>query len=584
MKLTDELKKEIGQGTDILTLTGPGYWVGNVIFMKRNVIASHIAGLQQHARDAGQTMALGIGTDQEGGLVSAFSTSGVATLFPGAMALASIPNVETGGTLKSSLDVAEAVYAAQGAELNHLGVNWVFAPVGDVNTFGDDPERVAQYVQSSCKGLTSVGIAPSVKHFPGHGDTRVDSHLGLPRVWKEWDSKPDATGLEDIELIPFRRLIENKSTCNNESDMITIMTGHMSLPLVTGKGDEPASLSAAVTNGILREKTKGLGFEGVIVTDCLEMNAISKTKEDLEKEKKGEPTSEGIGANPGTNVKDEADRGGEWAGGPGIEEGAILALEAGADVVMICHTFEKQKGAVERVWEAVESGRISLDKLRESSTRITRWKKALHLEWDLYDQRGPWNQATWAQLKRQHAELSTTAYSRIVACLKEGEMLNTNSKVVIFTPAMESYNLAVDDAEGVLRTKEGAVRNTAGASFISFTEAIRMRIPEAHHVVFGQGDIDSLHVAADEQVVFTLRNADRGRWQLQALERVLALVKRQIVVVSSSTPYDLVGFESVHRTPYVHLACNEYTKPALEAVAKVIFGEQKPVGKLPVVV
>lgn len=151
-----------------------------------------------------------------------------------------------------------------------------------------DPERVAQHVYSSCKGLTSAGIAPSVKHFPGHGDTRVDSHLGLPRIWKEWGSKSDKTGLEDIELIPFRRLTDkirarqvsgdNNNNNNNESDRITIMTGHMSLPIVTGKPDEPASLSAAVTNGMLREKNKGLGFDGVVVTDCLEMNAIAKTK------------------------------------------------------------------------------------------------------------------------------------------------------------------------------------------------------------------------------------------------------------------------------------------------------------------
>ncbi|KAF8824446.1 hypothetical protein HHX47_DHR8000088 [Lentinula edodes] len=639
LKLTDDIKKEIGQhfifgfhgptpfsgkGKDILTLTGPGYWAGNVIYMKRNVvetvseppvdskhgraeeIASHIAGLQQHARASGQSIGLGIGTDQEGGLVSAFSTNGVATLFPGAMAMASIPDIDdlTSGDIvrKSSLEFTEAIYAAQGAELNMLGVNWAFAPVGDVNSerenpvigvrsFGDDPERVAQHVLSSCKGLTSAGVAPSVKHFPGHGDTRVDSHLGLPRIYKEWAHNSDGSGLEDIELVPFRRLTEKRKAGTNTAlgfddnarDMITVMTGHMSLPLVTGKADEPASLSAVVTNGILRERTIGLGFDGVVVTDCLEMDAISRTKEDLGKEKRGEIVPGGIGANEGSGSVDKADERVEWEGGPGIEEGAVLALEAGADVVMICHTFEKQRAAVERVWAAVESGRISLDVLRESTKRIAKWKKALGLEWDLYAERVGWNQNAWDQLKGKNAALSLAAYKRTAVCLKEGEMLDGQGKVVVFTPAMESYNLAVDDAEGVLRTKGGAVRNTAGASFLSFVEAIRQQVPNTRHVVFNQQDTESVYVVeSDEQVIFTLRNADRGTWQLRGLERTLCSTQTKVVVVSSGTPYDLIGFESKHSIDYAHLACSEYTKPALEAVKNIIFGEEKAVGKLPV--
>lgn len=304
----------------------------------------------------------------------------------------------------------------------------------------------------------------------------------------------------------------------------------------------------------------------------------------MEKERRGETTSEGIGANFGPGLNDVTDRGGEWEGGPGIEEGAVLALEAGADVVMICHTFEKQMGAIERVWKAVESGRIPLDKLRESTKRIEKWKKALNLEWDLFDQRRAWNRGTWDELKRQHARLSTTAYMKTVACLREGKMLSAEGKVVVFSPAMGSYNLAVDDAEGILRTKGGAVRNTAGASFLSFVEAVRARIPTTRHVVFGQRDVESVEVFADEQVIFILRNADRGRWQLQALERVLGSVQQQLVVLSSSTPYDLIGFQSAYHTPYAHLACSEYTKPALQVAEQVIFGQHQPVGNLPVIV
>ncbi|KAJ3792549.1 glycoside hydrolase [Lentinula aff. detonsa] len=608
LKLTDDIKKEIGQhfifgfhgpspfsgrGTDILTLIGPGYWAGNVIFMKRNVLepehavssereraevlASYIAGLQQHARDSGQILGLGIGTDQEGGLVSAFSANGVATLFPGAMAMASISEDLTFSDdlpSKSSPNFTEAIYAAQGVELNMLGVNWAFAPVADVNSerenpvigvrsFGDDPERVAEHVLSSCKGLTSSGVAPSVKHFPGHGDTRVDSHIGLPRVYKEWAHNPDGSGLENIELVPFRRLTEKiqydkNSFEDNESDMITVMTGHMSLPLVTGKADESASLSATVTTGILRERIKGLGFDGVVVTDCLEMDAIARTREDLME-------------------------GQQWKGGPGIEEGAVLALEAGADIVMICHTFEKQKAAVQHVWSAVETGRFSLDKLRESTKRVAKWKKALGLEWNLYGERGGWNQDAWDQIKARNTALSLAAYKRTIVCLKRGEMFDPQKKIVVFTPAMERYNLAVDDAEGVLRTKGGAIRNTTGSYFLSFVDAIKKSVSSTRHVVFSQQDTDGQYVVQpEEQVIYTLRNADRSTWQLRGLERILRSAQERVVVVSSCTPYDLIGFQDELRAKDSYLACNEYTKPSLEAVKRVIFGEETATGKMPV--
>ncbi|THH21594.1 hypothetical protein EUX98_g8347, partial [Antrodiella citrinella] len=234
MKLTDDLKKEIGQhfvlgyhgptlSKDILTLIAAPYYLGNVIFMKRNVagtgegkaggrpqeISEIMAALQTNARSAGQERGLGIGTDQEGGLVSAFSTENVVTQFPGAMALASISDSST----SPSLSVTEQVYAAQGKELSMLGVNWTYAPIGDVNSdsrnpvigvrsFGDDPTKVAGYVSAACKGLVSQGVAPSIKHFPGHGDTHIDSHLGLPRIRKGLEE------LEKTELVPWREALK----------------------------------------------------------------------------------------------------------------------------------------------------------------------------------------------------------------------------------------------------------------------------------------------------------------------------------------------------------------------------------------
>lgn len=113
-----------------------------------------------------------------------------------------------------------------------------------------DPTRVGKFVCAVSRGLVASGIAPSAKHFPGHGDTHVDSHLGLPRILKSLDE------LRQVELVPFRSLIAE--------DIATIMTGHMALPKITGS-DIPCSLSRDITT-LLRDD---LGFKGVVVTDCL---------------------------------------------------------------------------------------------------------------------------------------------------------------------------------------------------------------------------------------------------------------------------------------------------------------------------
>ncbi|KAH8102727.1 glycoside hydrolase [Cristinia sonorae] len=586
IQLTDELKKEIGQhfvlgyhgpqlSDDILRLTAAPYYLGNVILMKRNVagsgegyvggrpqeISELLASLQEHAKSSGQDIGLGIGTDQEGGLVSAFSTSNVVTQFPGAMALASISDTAT----SSSLEITERVYAAQAKELSLLGVNWTYAPVGDVNSdrrnpvigvrsFGDDPSKVAQYVSAACKGLVSHGVSPSIKHFPGHGDTHIDSHLGLPRIRK------DLKELEQTELVPWQHSVHNPSL-GRGLDLVTVMTGHMSLPLITGREDEPASLSRAVTHGLLREK---LGFGGVIVTDCLEMDAIAKTK--------------GVGSNPRSpdDLTEE-----DWHGGPGIEEGAVLALEAGADIVMICHTYEKQVAAIERVWNAVESGRLSLGELRKSGERIRKWKQALGLEWSSGKIRTSWDQTAWVKTKEESAKISAAAYAEVVVMVKPGPSLAPSHAVAVYTPAMESYNKAVDDADGVLRTQGGVIRNTAGASFLSFVDTVNRYAP-ASHIVYGKHDAIA---PQDTPAIFVLRNADRSTWQIDALRAVLKVSSR-VVVVSSSTPYDLINFSPFPGpgSAFAHLACGEYTAQALEAVARVVFGERKATGQLAVAV
>ena len=211
-------------------------------------------------------------------------------------------------------------------EMRAVGVNWLFAPVADINnnpdnpvisvrSFGEDPRRVAEFVEAAVRGVRDGGALATAKHFPGHGDTAVDSHIGLATI------KADRARLERVELVPFRAAIA--------AGVDAVMTAHIALPLVTG--DElPASLSPKLTGELLRRE---LGFDGLIVTDSLGMGAITK-------------------------------------GYPG-GEAAVRAVKAGADLAL---SPPDPKGALDAIIEAVRRGEISESRIDESVRRILRAK------------------------------------------------------------------------------------------------------------------------------------------------------------------------------------------------------------------
>lgn len=230
-------------------------WSHNVDHPERTAALS--AGLQQAALDDhGPGVGLMIATDQENGIVVRLREP--VTQFPGAMAL--------GATGDPAL--SRASYRVTGRELRAVGINADYAPDADVNvnpanpvigvrSFGSDPARVADHVVASIRGLQDdAGISASVKHFPGHGDTAVDSHHDLPvithdhEIWRRVDAPP------------FRAAIA--------AGVDLIMSAHLSCPVFDPSGD-PATLSRAVITGLIREE---LGFTGVITTDALDMQGV----------------------------------------------------------------------------------------------------------------------------------------------------------------------------------------------------------------------------------------------------------------------------------------------------------------------
>jgi beta-N-acetylhexosaminidase len=298
------------------------YGVGHVILFARNVaspeqVAELVRELQSLARDAGHDLPLMVGVDQEGGRVARLREPW--TVWPSLRAL---------GRLASD-DYARRMGQALAAELQPCGIRWDFAPVVDVDTnpknpvigdrsFGDDPALVGRLGAAFLGGMQEEGVAACAKHFPGHGDTEVDSHLDLPVVTHPWPR------LEEVELPPFRAAIA--------AGVASVMTAHVLLPELDEK--LPATLSPRVVATVLREQMK---FDGVVVSDDLEMQAVSK----------------------------------RWSPG----ETAVLAATAGCDLLSFCKTPDAQVAAVEALVRAREADLIPAKAMDAAVLRLRRLKE-----------------------------------------------------------------------------------------------------------------------------------------------------------------------------------------------------------------
>ncbi len=287
-----------------------------------------IAGLSNGIQDAalGQESAVPslIGIDQEGGIVARIGPP--ATQLPGNMALGA----------GRSANAAQTAAAINGDELAAMGINWNFAPVADVNvnpanpvigvrSFGENPRHAAQLTAAQTRGYTSAGVAGAAKHFPGHGDTADDSHLGLPVIHhtrEQW---------EQLDRPPFQAAID--------AGVPAIMTAHISVPALD-PSEDPATLSEPIMTGILREE---MGYDGVVITDALDMAGASETY--------------------------------------GNDRVPVLALKAGVDMLLMPPEFEV---AYTAVLDAVASGELTEERIDTSVRRILTLKHDLGIVDDPY--------------------------------------------------------------------------------------------------------------------------------------------------------------------------------------------------------
>ncbi|MDX2008341.1 MAG: beta-N-acetylhexosaminidase [Meiothermus sp.] len=252
-----------------------------------------------------------IAIDQEGGAVLRVLELALA---PAPMAIGAVNDPK----------VAEAVGAAVGRGLISLGINWNFAPSLDVNTdprnpvigdrsFGSSPQKVARLGLAWVKGLESAGVMASVKHFPGHGDTHLDSHHDLPTVNKTLEQ------LEATELYPFRKAVE--------ANVSSIMTSHIRFPALDKR--YPATLSKNILTDLLRKR---LGYQGIIVTDALDMKAISENY--------------------------------------GLGQAAVLSVKAGADMILSLGKPEVHAAQARALAGAIQDGEIGKARVAASQARL----------------------------------------------------------------------------------------------------------------------------------------------------------------------------------------------------------------------
>jgi beta-N-acetylhexosaminidase len=296
-----------------------GLHLGGVTLFARNAeSATQVARLSRDLQSTADPVPLFIAADQEGGLVVRVTRG--ATVFPGNMAL--------GATRAAPL--ARRVARAAAAELLAMGINMNLAPVVDVNTsplnpvigvraFGSDPELVATLGRETVVGLQAGHVSAVAKHFPGHGDTSIDSHRDLPVVAGSLDR------LHAVELKPFLAAIR--------AGVDGIMTAHVCVPALEPRPGVPATLSKAVLTGVLRDQ---LGYTGLILTDALDMAAIRKTR--------------------------------------GPSAAAVEAFQAGADLLLVAGILANDRTAAgdgpRALLAAVRSGRIGLSRLDASVLRI----------------------------------------------------------------------------------------------------------------------------------------------------------------------------------------------------------------------
>jgi beta-glucosidase-like glycosyl hydrolase/CubicO group peptidase (beta-lactamase class C family) len=437
------------------------------------------------------------------------------TSFPTAMALAA------GGNPKD----AYAMGKITALEARAVGVHWIYAPDADVNnnpgnpiintrSFGEDPVRVAEFVSEFVRGVQENGGLATAKHFPGHGDTAADSHIDLPVI------RADRARLDQLELVPFRAAISMQ--------VDSIMTGHLNVPALEPDPSTPATLSHNILTDLLR---KELGYQGLIVTDAMDMGGIT------------------VRYAPG--------------------EAAVRAVVAGVDALLMPPVPD---AAFEALQAAVKSGRISKERLDASVRRILQAKARLGLNKNrLVDVNGinqKFGSAAWQKEAQEISDRGVTLLRDTPHRLPLDGTKPSRALLLAFYADPEPY--PGEELERELRSRFDSV--TTLRADTRFVNASSLKLPSP----------DSYDVAI---LALFVRVSDRkGNVDVPAEQAVLAeqvyKTGKPVITVGLGSPYLIERFPQAE----TWLAAFGISDVAQISVARALFGQIPVRGHLPVTV
>ena len=475
-------------------------------------VATLSNGLQRAALQQRPKIPLNIAVDQEGGaLVARFGPASGATQMPGQMALGA------GGSTEDAARSAEVI----GTELAAVGVTQDYAPVADVNlnpnnpvigirSPGADSAAVSDIVSAEVGGFDDGDLSSIAKHFPGHGDTGTDSHYGLPEVTHSREE------LEAIDLPPFEAAID--------AGIDAIMTAHVTVPAIDPSG-EPATMSEPILTGLLREE---MGFDGLIVTDALDMQGASATYP------------------------------------PDVAP--VEAFLAGADQLLIPPQMDTAYAAV---LDAVKNGTISRKRLDESVYRILKHK----LDNEIF-------KSPYVDPAAAPAVFSNPAHKADAQAISDRTttLVKNDDGLLPLAPGAKNVLVAgwgVDTTAGIAAglQKRGATTQVLQSGTTPTDAQIDAAVAAA---------------AGKDLVVIPTNNA----WQINPatgqptpasvaqtkLVKALLATEVPVIVTAMRNPYDVTSFPEAATV----LDTYGYTSHQLESLVRVLYGEVNPSGKLPV--
>ena len=484
-------------------------FIGGIILYAKNIqtpeqVAALTTELQKLAETNPKSIPLFIAIDQEGGKVARLKKG--ATTFPGNMAL--------GATRSPKL--AEKVGDITGVELAILGINLNFAPVLDVNTnpknpaigvrsFGDAAQNVSQLGAAYIRGLQRHGVIATAKHFPGHGDTSADSYKKLPLVANK------KKRIDDVELAPFRAAIN--------AGVGAIMTAHVHYPELDVKF--PATLSHTILNNLLRRE---LGFEGLIITDDLEMKAIEEQHD--------------------------------------IKKATVAAFQAGADILLIPWTLKKQQSAYNAILQAVKTRNITKSRIDESVCRILKSKNTCGLfdrTFEHIENPNAINSPLSVVGNRDHRDTAQTIATQAITIVKK-------------TPGI----LPLDEEPKKPVLLVSPSRDFSNTFMKAFTDLTHVRTVYIPPKIIIRQYIPQLLSSKPTVIVVGIDNLQHAK-MVHELSRTTPV---PIVAISTASPYHLI------ECPNVECAIATYDDNyfSLLAATEVLLGKRQATGKLPVLI